>query len=164
MINFFQQGVLVKINLLCAVTLTFLFSIIWPNKSYANNEQFNNSISAYVLSESYSNILPIKQLFLNPKLTSDQFEWVKKILPSHGDWTKKFMVREELMKRLKLEPLTDELFEACMNYKKEFEDNRLIESIIHEAAEPTFLLKFETEKVGKRIKTLAKNKLKKLAK
>jgi len=62
MINFFQQGVLVKINLLCAVTLTFLFSIIWPNKSYANNEQFNNSISAYVLSESYSNILPIKQL------------------------------------------------------------------------------------------------------
>jgi hypothetical protein len=52
----------VKINLLCAVTLTFLFTTIWPNKSYANNEQFNNNISAYVLSESYSNILPIKQL------------------------------------------------------------------------------------------------------
>ena len=51
-----------KITLLCAVTLTFLFSTIWPNKSYANNEQFNNNISAYVLSESYSNILPIKQL------------------------------------------------------------------------------------------------------
>jgi hypothetical protein len=62
MIIFFQQGVLVKITLLCAVTLTFLFSTIWPNKSYANNEQFNNNISAYVLSESYSNILPIKQL------------------------------------------------------------------------------------------------------
>jgi len=52
----------VKINLLCAVTLTFLFTTVWPNKSYANNEQFNNNISAYLLSESYSNILPIKQL------------------------------------------------------------------------------------------------------
>jgi len=54
----------VKINLLCAVTLTFLFTTIWPNKSYANNEQFNNNnnVSAYILSESFSNILPIKQL------------------------------------------------------------------------------------------------------
>ena len=51
-----------KINLLCAVTLTFLFTTSWANKSYANNKQFNNNISAYVLSESYSNILPIKQL------------------------------------------------------------------------------------------------------
>ncbi len=51
-----------KINLLCAVTLTFLFTASWANKSYANNKQFDNNISAYVLSESYSNILPIKQL------------------------------------------------------------------------------------------------------
>ncbi|KGJ88953.1 hypothetical protein [Colwellia psychrerythraea] len=51
-----------KINLLCAVTLTALFCTVWANKSYANNKQFNNNISAYVLSESYSNILPIKQL------------------------------------------------------------------------------------------------------
>lgn len=52
-----------KINLLCAVTLTFLFTASWANKSYANNKQLNNNhISAYVLSESYSNILPIKQL------------------------------------------------------------------------------------------------------
>lgn len=51
-----------KINLLCTVTLTFLFTASWANKSYANNKQFDNNISAYVLSESYSNILPIKQL------------------------------------------------------------------------------------------------------
>ena len=51
-----------KINLLCAITLTVLFCTVWANKSYANNKQFNNNISAYVLSESYSNILPIKQL------------------------------------------------------------------------------------------------------
>ncbi len=51
-----------KINLLCAVTLTALFCTVWAKKSYANNKQFNNNISAYVLSESYSNILPIKQL------------------------------------------------------------------------------------------------------
>lgn len=51
-----------KINLLCAVTLTFLFTASWANNSYANNKQFDNNISAYVLSESYSNILPIKQL------------------------------------------------------------------------------------------------------
>ncbi|PKG82423.1 hypothetical protein CXF85_13110 [Colwellia sp. 75C3] len=52
-----------KINLLCAVTLTFLFTLIWANKGHANNKQLkNNHVSAYVLSESFSNILPIKQL------------------------------------------------------------------------------------------------------
>ena len=53
-----------KTNLLYAFALTFLFSIIWPNKTYANNikKQLNNNVSAYILSESFSNILPIKQL------------------------------------------------------------------------------------------------------
>ncbi|ALO33778.1 hypothetical protein CMT41_02885 [Colwellia sp. MT41] len=52
-----------KINLLCAVTLTFLFTTLWADKGYANNKQLNNDhVSAYVLSESFSNILPIKQL------------------------------------------------------------------------------------------------------
>tara|TARA_R110001583_G_scaffold12423_1_gene55248 strand:- start:48625 stop:49764 length:1140 start_codon:yes stop_codon:yes gene_type:complete len=56
----------VKTNLLCIFTLTFLFSIIWPNKTYANdkddNRQLNNNVSTYISSESFSNILPIKQL------------------------------------------------------------------------------------------------------
>jgi hypothetical protein len=54
----------VKTNLLYAFALTFIFSILWQNKTYANNinEQHNNSVSAYILSESFSNILPIKQL------------------------------------------------------------------------------------------------------
>lgn len=46
-----------KINLLCTIVLTLLFTVIYPNKSYANN-----SVSTYLSSESFSNILPIKQL------------------------------------------------------------------------------------------------------
>lgn len=54
-----------KINLLCVVVVAFTFSIVWPNKSYANtsNKQINNNnVSTYIISESFSNILPIKQL------------------------------------------------------------------------------------------------------
>lgn len=60
-----------KINILCAISLTVLVAIIWPSNSYASNEQSNhkqsknkqyNNVSAYLLSESFSNILPIKQL------------------------------------------------------------------------------------------------------
>lgn len=60
-----------KINILCAISLTVLVAIIWPSNSYASNEQSNhkqsknkqyNNVSAYILSESFSNILPIKQL------------------------------------------------------------------------------------------------------
>ena len=53
-----------KTNLLYAFALTFLFSILWQNKTYAKNinEQYNNSVSTYILSESFSTILPIKQL------------------------------------------------------------------------------------------------------
>lgn len=49
-----------KINLPFTAVI-FLLAITWLNKSYANNQQLNN-ISAYILSESFSNILPIKQL------------------------------------------------------------------------------------------------------
>lgn len=53
-----------KINLLYAFALTFLFSITWSNRAYADNikKPANNSVSTYILSESFSNILPIKQL------------------------------------------------------------------------------------------------------
>ena len=54
---------LVKINLLCAVTLTLVFTPIGPSKAYTSNEEPNNNqVAAYILSESFSNILPIKQL------------------------------------------------------------------------------------------------------
>ena len=55
-----------KINLLCAISLTIFVAITWPNNSYASNKQSKNkqynNVSAYILSESFSNILPIKQL------------------------------------------------------------------------------------------------------
>jgi hypothetical protein len=56
----------VKINLIYALALTFLFNTVLPNIAYANNTLSNNKpngkVSTYLLSESYSNILPIKQL------------------------------------------------------------------------------------------------------
>jgi hypothetical protein len=68
MIIFFEKGILVKINLLCAVTLALVFTTICPNTAYANNNQLNNNqlnnnrVVPYLLSDSFSNILPIKQL------------------------------------------------------------------------------------------------------
>lgn len=59
-----------KNNLLCAFILTVLFATIWANKSWSNSGYINNhnkpvsksEVSAYIVSESFSNILPIKQL------------------------------------------------------------------------------------------------------
>lgn len=88
---FFQQGVLVKINLLCTATLTFLFSTIWPNNSYASNKKINNNdVSAYILSESFSNILPIKQLieddWLQAPATDSSIGFTQNELGLKGYW------------------------------------------------------------------------------
>lgn len=104
----------------------------------------------------------IKNLFVSSKISDEQFEMIKRKLPQFGEWTKKLVSREVLKRRLNDEELTSELFELCYNYKREFEDNRLLVSIIEKTKDVEFLSLFSELEIGKRIKTLANNKLNQL--
>lgn len=106
----------------------------------------------------------IKDLFVSPKITKQQFELIKSKLPEFGDWTKKLIAREVLIRRLNKEELTKELFNQCFKYKNEFNDNRLLILIIKKTNKLEILSLFLEVEIGKKIKTLASNKISKLEK
>lgn len=53
-----------KIISFCTIVLTFLITTFCSSKTHANsaNKELSNNVSTYISSESFSNILPIKQL------------------------------------------------------------------------------------------------------
>lgn len=104
----------------------------------------------------------LKELFESPKLSDKQFENLKIQFSTFGDWTKKVVLRETLIRRLNKEELTIELFEECLEYKKSFEDSRLIVSIINSTEDLDILSRIKESPVGKRIKTLADKKINKI--
>lgn len=108
--------------------------------------------------------LAITDLFVSPKISDQQFDMIKLNLPEFGKWTHKLITREVLLRRIKKEELTSELFNLCFNYKKEFNDNRLLINIIKKTDSVEFLSLFAKLEIGKKIKTLASNKLNKIVK
>ncbi len=104
----------------------------------------------------------LKELIESPKITDKQFEHLKIQFSTFGDWTKKVVLRETLIRRLNNEPLSLELFEECLDYKNTFEDSRLLVSIIQNTEDLDILSRFAESPVGKRIKTLADKKINKI--
>lgn len=104
----------------------------------------------------------LKELFVSPKISDKQFEHLKIQFSTFGDWTKKVVLRETLVRRLNNETLTIELFEECLEYKKTFEDSRLLVSIITNTEDVDILSRITESPVGKRIKTLADKKINKI--
>ncbi len=101
----------------------------------------------------------VKELIESPKITDKQFENLKIQFETFGDWTKKVVLRETLIRRLNNEELTVELFEECLGYKTDFEDSRLLTTIIKNTEDLDILSRFADSPVGKRIKTLADKKI-----
>lgn len=104
----------------------------------------------------------VKKLFTAPQLTEDQYETVKLCLPEFGEWTEKVIRREDLWRKLKNEKLTFDLYRICLKYKRKYNDNRMLVSIIEMTDNEEILMDFETNEVGKRIRTLANKKLNKV--
>ena len=104
----------------------------------------------------------ITDLFVSPKLTNRQFEMIKIKLPQFGEWTQKLITREVLIRRINSERMSPDLFKLCYDYKVKFKDNRLLINVIKKTNDSQCLALFEELEVGKKLKTLAKNKLKKL--
>ena len=104
----------------------------------------------------------VSELFTSSIITSSQFEILKAILPSFGDWTKKLITRETLTKKLASNELDMSTYQECLKYKKEFNDNRLLLLVINQSNSIAILSDFENNGCGKRIKTLANKKLSKL--
>ena len=104
----------------------------------------------------------LKELIESPKISDKQFAHLKIQFTTFGDWTKKVILRETLIRRLNNEPLSVELFEECLNYKTEFKDSRLLISIIQNTEDLDILSRFADSPVGKRIKTLADKKINKI--
>ena len=104
----------------------------------------------------------VRKLFTSDGITDEQFGFIAERLPKFGDWTLKLITRETLAKRLKSEELTEELFDACVAYKKEFEDSRLILEIIRTSENIELLSKFENNGSGKQIRKLAAKRIKRL--
>jgi len=101
----------------------------------------------------------VRELFVSPILTEAQFELVMYRLPEFGSWTQKLITRELLKKRLEKEELTDALFDACMEYKEKFKDNRLLVQIIQQSEDVALLARFADNGSGKQIRTLARKKI-----
>lgn len=106
----------------------------------------------------------IKALFVSSKISDKQFDLLKVKLPQFGEWTEKLISREVLIRRLKSEELSEDLFNLCYKYKTDFNDNRLLIGIIKKTDNYEYLSMFENMEVGKKMKTLASNKLSKLVK
>ena len=106
----------------------------------------------------------ITMLFVSSKLTDEQFGIIKGKLPEFGKWTKKLITREVLTRRINNEEMTLELFKLSYDYKLEFKDNRLLINIIKSTNSIELLSLFSELEIGKKIKTLANNKMNKLQK
>lgn len=141
-------------------------------KSFANwlegkkeltNEEINNYIElcAEDKDERMSGSA-IKDLFVSQKISEEQFEIIKFILPEFGEWTQKLITREVLARRINRERISPDLFKLCYDYKVKYKDNRLLINIIKKTNDSQCLAFFSELDVGKKIKTLAQNKLNKL--
>jgi hypothetical protein len=106
----------------------------------------------------------VKELFTSPQITANQFDLVKQRLPKIGAWTTKLISREVLKKKIKNENLTNDLFRKCIIHTKEFDENVLVELIIKETENSDFITQFTTDDYGKKIRNLAKEKLKRIKK
>jgi hypothetical protein len=106
----------------------------------------------------------VRKLFTSDSITDEQFSFIAERLPEFGDWTLKLISRETLLKRLKNEELTEEIFDACVSYKKQFEDSRLVLEIIRTTENIDLLSKFENNGSGKQLRKLAAKRIKNLTK
>ena len=61
-----------------------------------------------------------------------------------------------------VEEITPELYQKCLQYKKEFKDNRLLILLISKAENQEILMDFANNGSGKRLRTLAEKKLNQL--
>lgn len=103
----------------------------------------------------------VKDLYCSPIITNGQFDFIGKKLPHFGSWTRKLIVREVLLRRLESEVVTDQLLNDCIEYKKEFKDNRPLITLISKAQNPEMLSVLLTDGSGKQIRTLVKKRLNK---
>lgn len=101
----------------------------------------------------------LKELFLSPKISSDQFEMLVVKLPEFGPWTQKLIRREVLLRKLESEPITFAIYKRCLAYKNDFSDSRPLIAMIKKTEDEEILADFEGNDCGKKIKTLALNKL-----
>ncbi len=106
----------------------------------------------------------VRKLFTSDTITDKQFALIAERLPQFGDWTAKLITRETLLRRLKTEELSEELFDACVSYKKQFEDSRLVLEIIRSTENIDLLSKFENNGSGKQLRKLAAKRIKHLTK
>ena len=104
----------------------------------------------------------ITQLFTSALISEDQFMILKYKLPELGKWTKKLITREVLKRQLLTEEITEELYTQCLDYKNEFSDNRLLVLLIDVTDNIEILSNFETNSCGKRMRTLAEKKIRKI--
>lgn len=102
----------------------------------------------------------VRALFLYSKISKKQKELVKeKLLLFKGDWKFKLIQREELKDRLRAEKLTDELFNACVEFKIKCKDNSLHKIIIEELKNQHYIKRISEEGDSKRIREWASSRL-----
>jgi hypothetical protein len=101
----------------------------------------------------------VRKLFTSDIITDDQFSFIAERLPQFGDWTLKLITRETLLKRLKKEVLSVEIIDACIQYKLDFEDSRLVLKIIKETEDIDMLTVLSGNRNGKQIRKLASKKI-----
>lgn len=104
----------------------------------------------------------VKELFTHSKISRSQFELIKQELPQFGNWTVKLIQREELKKSIENNKLTKDLVKQCINHSKQFNENILIELIIHKTNKMEIIEQFTKVDFGKKIRNLANEKLRSL--
>ena len=105
----------------------------------------------------------MRELFTSSILSEQQFEFIKKRLPEFGDWTTKLITREVLLRRIKQEKITNELFESAFEYKEEYKDNRPLFLLIDELDDVEILTRITESNAGKSLKKYAAKKLKRVS-
>ena len=101
----------------------------------------------------------IKELFKSSILNEEQYEYVKGRLHEFGEWTKKLISREDLLKEIQSEKITFDLFTKCWEHKMIFKENLLIEIILEKTENPEILEFIINTEISKKIKRQALNKL-----
>lgn len=104
----------------------------------------------------------LKMLFECGKITSKQYEFLKKELLNFGDWSVKLIEQHRLINALSSNILTAELLKECFDFSKNYQTNVLFQIIIDKTSDKDILKKFTTDDFGKKIRNLAKQKLKQL--
>lgn len=104
----------------------------------------------------------VRELFSSPLLTEAQFEYMLTVLPTFGDWTEKMIRRVILNRRIEAEAITTELYIESVEYKQDYDDNRLLISIIRKTENVEILKDFEHNGCGKRLRTMAQKRLNQL--